>query len=636
VDNRKTEKIQGFQVRAELSNPNQENRTVEVTWSTGSKGLRNGWDGPFYEELSMDPKHVDMERANTGAMPVLAVHNRESLDAVIGVVDKAWLENGLGKALLRFSTEPAADRAFKKIQERVLRNVSVGYAVNQYTDISKKGDKVPTRLATSWQPQEISIVPIGFDMKATTRSQEYNEVEIIGRAEGTDMDKKEEVVVAPAAEVVAPAAPAAPVVDTEALTREAARTATVQERTRVSEITKAVRTAKLDDVTAADFIERGVSVDEVRKELFRKLEEQTAEGQKRSIVKVEITRDENETKSEGLANYLQNRLNPKHAIDEKGQMFAGMSLTRVAEQLVARKMGESELSLANRAMSTSDLPNILANVAEKEMRAAYVAAPQSFKPFTKAGTLRNYKLANRLQLGDAPALQALNEHGEVVMGSTVESKETIQLKRYLSGISFTKEMIVNDDLSALSGFSAKYAQQAANLESNLVYSILTANAQMGDGNNLFSVAHNNYDSTGAAISVASIGAAWAAMMVQTDLSGTFLNLQPKYLIVSPAKMTIANQFVSTALLANAVSSINPFAGRLQVIADARLSGTGWYLAADPAQIDTIELATLEGEQGPLVTVDQNHKTPGTIRIVCEHSAGASALDFRGLYYSVGA
>jgi hypothetical protein len=96
-----------------------------------------GWT--FYEELSMDPKHVDMERANTGAMPVLAVHNRESLDAVIGVVDKAWLENGLGKALLRFSTEPAADRAFKKIQERVLRNVSVGYAVNQYTDVSEEG-----------------------------------------------------------------------------------------------------------------------------------------------------------------------------------------------------------------------------------------------------------------------------------------------------------------------------------------------------------------------------------------------------------------------------------------------------------------------------------------------------------------
>jgi hypothetical protein len=49
----------------------------------------------------------------------------------------------------------------------------------------------------------------------------------------------------------------------------------------------------------------------------------------------------------------------------------------------------------------------------------------------------------------------------VAMGSTVESKETIQLKRYLSGIAFTKEMIVNDDLSALSGFSGKYAQQAA-------------------------------------------------------------------------------------------------------------------------------------------------------------------------------
>jgi phage major head subunit gpT-like protein len=588
----------------------------------------------------MDPKHVDMSRLDSGAAPVLAAHDQSNLDGVIGVVERAWLDNGVGRALLRFSaSDPVADKTFKKIQERILRNVSVGYSVSEYTDTTQKSDKYPTMLATRWQPKEISIVPIGFDAKATTRSaeEEKNEVEIIGRAEGSNMKVEETVIAAPVVEAVV--APAAPVVDTEALTREAAKQATAQERTRVSEIQSAVRAAKLEEVLASDFITRGVSMVDAAKEIFKKLEEQTAQGQQRSNVKVEITRDEKETQAEALENYLANRFSPSNKLDEKGKIFGGMSMTRVAEQLVGRKIGESELALANRAMSTSDLPNILANVAEKSMRAAYVAAPQSFKPFTKAGTLRNYKSANRLQLGDAPALQALNEHGEVVMGNTVESKETIQLKRYLSGISFTKEMIVNDDLSALSGFSAKYAQQAANLESDLVYGILTANAAMGDAIALFHASHTNLAASGSVISVASVGAAWAAMMKQTDLSGNYLNLSPKYLVVPPEIMTAANQFVSTALLATQSSNINPFAGRLTVIADARLSAnsaTAWYLSAEPSQIDTVELATLEGEQGPLVTVDQNHKTPGTVRIICEHSAGASALDFRGLYKNPGA
>jgi hypothetical protein len=410
-NSRRKEMITSHQVRAELNNPNLENRTVEVTWSTGSKGLRMGWDGPYNEELSMDPKHVDMSRLDSGAAPVLAAHNQESLDGVIGVVEKAWLENGIGRALLRFSSsDPVADKTFKKIQERVLRNVSVGYSVSEYTDTTKRGDKYPTMLATQWQPKEISIVPIGFDAKATTRAEDTkNEVTIIGRAEGTNM-KVEETPAAPAAEnvIVEPvAAPAAPApVDTEALKREAAQAATVQERTRVSQISHAVRAANLEEQLATDLIARGLSMAEASAEIFKKLEEQTAKGQKRSIVDVQITRDEKETKEQALANYLQNRINSKVALDEKGRIFGGMSLTRVAEHLVGRKVGESDLNLALRAMTTSDLPNILANVAEKEMRQAYQAAPQSFKPFTKAGTLRNYKSANRLQLGDAPPLQA--------------------------------------------------------------------------------------------------------------------------------------------------------------------------------------------------------------------------------------
>lgn len=634
--------LPNHQVRAELSNPNEQDRTVEVTWSTGSKGLRSGWDGNYYEELSMDPKHVDMSRLESGAAPVLAVHDAQNLDAVIGVVERAWLDKGNGKALLRFSaSDPNADKTFKKIQERILRNVSVGYSVSEYTDMSAKGDEVPTLLATRWQPKEISIVPIGFDMKATTRSESQTEVTIIGAAEGSDMKTKEEL----AAEALALAAEQTRIADEAAAvklakdaadlaTREAKKEGAAQERTRVSEITRAVKAAKLEDVITEDFITRGVSVEDAAKEILKKLEEQTALGQQRSHVKIEVTRDEADVKKEGMENYLLSRTDKKIQLNDNGKRFVGMSMIRMAEEFVPRTLGMSDVQLATRALTTSDFPNILANIAEKSMRAAYLQQAQSFKPWVKPGSLKNYKKANRLMLGDFPKLEGVDEHGEFKNGSMSESKETIQLARYGKSIVMTKEMLINDDLGAFEGFSAQAARSAAQLESDLVYtSTLLANPTMGDSIALFHASHSNLAVSGTAITVAALDAGWQAIANQKSLDGLYIDLMPSYLICGTAKRTEAAQIMSQNFLATQQSNTNPFAGKLEIIVDPRITGNQWYMAASPNQIDTIELATLESEGAPIVTSERAPN--GNFKISVEHSVGAAALDYRGLYKNPG-
>src|SRR5262245_56156329 len=76
-------------------------RTVQVTWTTGARVLR-GFFEPYYEELSLDPKHVRMERLRRGAAPLLNSHSSSDLSDVIGVVERAQLEQGRGTATLRF------------------------------------------------------------------------------------------------------------------------------------------------------------------------------------------------------------------------------------------------------------------------------------------------------------------------------------------------------------------------------------------------------------------------------------------------------------------------------------------------------------------------------------------------------
>jgi hypothetical protein len=94
-----------------------EARTAEVVWSTGARVLRSPFFGePFYEELSLQPGHVRLERLRSGRAPVLDGHNGWDSRAVIGVVDDAHVERGQGTARVRFAKDdPLADSVWSKV-----------------------------------------------------------------------------------------------------------------------------------------------------------------------------------------------------------------------------------------------------------------------------------------------------------------------------------------------------------------------------------------------------------------------------------------------------------------------------------------------------------------------------------------
>ena len=63
--------------------------------------------------------------------------------------------------------------------------------------------------------------------------------------------------------------------------------------------------------------------------------------------------------------------------------------------------------------------------------------------------------------------------------------------------------------------------------------------------------------------------------------------------------------------------------------------TAWYLAANPTQIDTIEYAYLEGQQGAYIETRNGFDVDG-VEIKCRLDFGAKAIDWRGLYKNAGA
>ena len=213
----------------------EESRSLEFSFSSEAPVAR--WFGD--EVLSHDSESVDLTRLNDGA-PLLWNHNP---DQVLGVVERGWIdgEKRRGMVAVRFSRSAFAEEKLADIRDGILRNVSVGYSINDANQ-ARDGSIV----ATSWQPHEVSVVAIAADPGVG-----------IGR-------QLETTIAAPAADQTQPPIESMePTIDIEAVKAQAA----ADERSRVSSITGLCRTHAADDL-AQGLIERGATESDAMKEVL--------------------------------------------------------------------------------------------------------------------------------------------------------------------------------------------------------------------------------------------------------------------------------------------------------------------------------------------------------------------------------
>lgn len=131
-----------------------EDRTVELSVSSNVPYLR--WFG--YEELEHTEAAVNLSRFNDNAN-VLFNHNR---DDYIGVVEKAWLEDGKLYAQIRFDTHSLAEKIYQSVKAGIIRNVSIGYTIEEMV-LAKTENDIDTYRVTKWTPLETSLVTVPAD-----------------------------------------------------------------------------------------------------------------------------------------------------------------------------------------------------------------------------------------------------------------------------------------------------------------------------------------------------------------------------------------------------------------------------------------------------------------------------------------
>ncbi len=136
-------------------------RTFRLSFS--SEAPYDRWFGT--EILDHSEGAVNLERLNSIGV-ILYNHDR---DAVIGKVERAWLENGRGEAEITFDSDEESEKIYQKVKSKTLKGVSVGYLVDSWEEVMPNKQSAdgrftgPCSIARKWTPFEISIVSVPAD-----------------------------------------------------------------------------------------------------------------------------------------------------------------------------------------------------------------------------------------------------------------------------------------------------------------------------------------------------------------------------------------------------------------------------------------------------------------------------------------
>ena len=645
----------------------------ELVFTTGAPVRRYDWfrERYYMERLEVSAEAINTERLVRGA-PLLNSHMAWRLEDQIGVCDQPSISNGQGIVQSQLSRRESVAGIVQDLEDRVIRNVSVGYvrdAIEMDPPLDPSG--MWTYRVVRWTPMEVSLTPIPADMDSQVRSVNGRLQDAAGhevRAYPCQITEIPPTVGTTAATLPpegtrtmpgnsnAAGGTTAPADTTTPAATAAPATTTPTADTRAADIADLCTRHGVPHL-AAGMIRNGTTAEQAGLAVLAELARRdAASGGHRNVGgRIETVQDEMQVRMAGIEQAILHRIAAKTVLDDNGRQYRGLSLIEMGRDFLEahgqQTRGLDRMTLASRMltfraggmMGTSDFSTLFANVANKRLRSAYDENAGTYALWARrAPNAPDFKNMSVVQLAGAPDLLQTNEAGEFKYGAMTDGGETYAMLTYGRIVSLTRQAIVNDDLRAFERMVSAFGFAARRLENRTVYSQLTANANLADGGALFNATavttaggHANL-LTSSALAIATLTAGRTAMRRQTGLQSEELNLAPAYLIVPATLEQTAYNLTSANYVPATKAEINEFraGGRTAVtpIVEPVLDGnstSAWYLAAENAQVDTVEYCYLDGAEGPVIESEIGFETDG-VSYKCRLDFAAKAVDYRGL------
>jgi len=532
-----------------------------------------------------------------------------------------------------------------------LRNGSARFSVDaRIYGWQRASEMQPLDRAIDWEPVAVSLVIAGQDPASVMRSVDATEqppteplmstaTELAGGDPAATATPEAAAVIEPTPSPVVAQAPESGPDDVD----------------RELHIRRAAGAADLPEATVKDLIRStaGKDLPSVMVEVVRAVRvavEAKSPATAGHPARVEVTRDAGDTLLRGFQEGIDARCRAVKEPTDLGRQYQRMSIREMAAEYLETMRGFSRSEVRLMSVSevierafhtTSDLANVLLNTANKTLARGYEEEVQTWRPLAIQSDNTDFKPNYLVQLNASIVPEKVLEDGEYKFGTMSDGKTTYQLSTYGKGLMISRQALINDDLSALDRLPAKMGAGCALLESNLVWEQLTSGASGAtvtlDNKPLFHADHNN-TGTGV-IGITGIDAGVTKMRKQTDPAGNSLNVEASYLIVPPELRTAALQFLyPTGYAPSTLAGVNPFAGGMELIVEARLSADStayYYLAANPNRIDMLQFGYLAGEGGPTITTTEK-RNPDGVEMLVRHDFYCALADHRGFYRSTGA
>ncbi len=372
-------------------------RVIRVSFSSEQPVVRRSAYGePWVETLGHSTEEVNLSRLNTSA-PVLYNHQRGENQNRIGVVERAWLENGKGYADLRISRRSEVDGIWQDIQDGILRNVSVAYQIEEKTLMTKRNNEPDLYRVTNWTPIEISLVDIPADHTVGVgRSLELPQEKPLKHEDTMLNDKSEEIIESRGAPPFSPS----PAIDIESIRRETLAKEELR-RSEVRNVFKPFQTIGargIDELLIRCLDNTKMNEREAKDLLLNHLVNNAEPRGKEPSIQVGESEVEKFRKYAGEAIAFRAGLADNNT---KPTELYGYSLLELARKSLEIK-GISTTSLDKREIvarafthSSSDFPILLANNAHKSMLKGYGEVEEVFSQFTSTGNLSDFKIHTR-------------------------------------------------------------------------------------------------------------------------------------------------------------------------------------------------------------------------------------------------
>ena len=604
------------QREATINSVNAEERKITLSFAS-EEPCPDFWGDP--EILRCNDQAADISRFTAGVMPVLFNHNR---DAVIGRPTRIWFENTKAYAEIQFDDDEESTRIWNKVQSGSLRGVSVGYRVSEWrfiekNQVSEDGIAGPAWIGERWAVYEISIVSVPADATVGVGRSLFDDESLltilnnhnggINMEEKKNPEEQQRNVEVPATGITASAnPPAAPTVNVE----EERAAAVKAERERQAQINGLCRQFGIEDQQREAWLNSDVSIETVNRSVLEILSARQAAQPTAGKPQFGAAEEDKIRAAYRDGIMLRNSI-PVDKPADGAEKMRHMSVRDIVLDMFIRSGERDVMRLApeelfKRAMTTSSLPTLLADVTQATLARGYEDAMPTYQNWAYIGNLRDFRPQYRVTVGmDADPVK-IPENGEFTEAQLKESKKFVRLDTYGRSYSYTRQSFINDEQDVLTTIPYQLAQKFAMAINREAYNALaggsySANVNLG---------------TAGAISTTTLAEAMTLLRKQKgELSKNYLRITPRYLVVPVAQEAVAAQLLRSTADPEANNSgvVNIYRGALTLISDPELdalSTDAWYLLGNQVMGEGVEVDFLNGNRTPILESQVSFETLG--------------------------